>query len=295
MSGTPFNSGTRKLSLIFMAILVVLIALIVLGVITHTFASIFGVSSEATPTQSAPVAIGDDLFYIEAYPWGSVSIDSQTIAHLPIPGQDQPLRLSRGLHRIVWHAVPFQPESCIVFVPPQILNEPSCPYETDVSALAQGRLVTFAPSLTNLPNNQRTALLQQAQAALDILQSSDIVQPGEEYATSPSNGVISVKTAASSLHATLNIQLDTNSTSGRVCPQSNDLCQSPTGQDCRQFCTLQTLGLSPVGQAQLPPLSTSQKTWDVVAVVYAYWDYRTLSGQLVAQRSTRCILHKRSY
>lgn len=225
------------------------------------------------PTPTATLFPGVDLFYIQRSPsWGSVSIDGHTLSRLPTIGIDPPFQLARGDHELVWHPDSFLSQHCSVSVPPVITD--TCPYNATVhvSSRLTAWNIRFTMSLTMLPDRQRTALTQATEAALNTLQSTDIVQPGEQYVDMSSPN--SMDTAVRPLRATLHLQLDTNPTS-----QSSCVAQG-TGQscvfqavDCRLFCPISGLGeISP------PP----ENSWDVFAVMHPYWDFATLDGKIVA-------------
>ena len=227
-------------------------------------------------TPTATVTAGDNLFYIQAAPLGTITIDGKPVSQLPAVGTGAPIQLSRGQHKIVWQAPPFQPLTCIVSVPP-LASEP-CNYESlGNSSTAPGlRLITFNATLADLPNTQQTALKQAIQAALDRLQSTDTVQPGEKYLYASSSGGTTVKIATRPLQATLRFQLDANPASKNSCRNGfgdSEIC-SLNGQNCLQFCTGISKG---IGQSQ------GKLTWDLIALFYPTWTYSTQNGQAVTQ------------
>ncbi len=227
-------------------------------------------------TPTATVIAGDNQFYIQASPQGTITIDGKPVTQLPAVGTGTPIQLSRGQHKIVWQAPPFLPLTCIVSVPP-LASEP-CNYESlgNSSTTPGLRLITFSATLADLPNTRQTALKQAIQTALDRLQSTDTVQPGEQYLYAPSSGTASVKTATQPLQATLRFKLDANTASQNSCVNgfgNSEIC-SLNGQNCLQFCT----GISEgIGQSQ------GKLTWDLIALFYPTWTYTTQSGQVVAQ------------
>lgn len=227
-------------------------------------------------TPTATVTAGENQFYIQASPQGNITIDGRTVTKLPAVGTGTPIQLSRGQHKIVWQAPPFLPLTCIVSVPP-LASEP-CNYESlGNSPIAPGlRLITFSATLADLPNAQQTALKQAIQAALDRLQSTDTVQPGEQYLYAPSSGTASVKTATQPLQATLRFQLDANLASQNSCQNgfgNSDTC-SLNGQNCLQLCTDIFQGIAQ---------SQGKLTWDLIALFYPTWTYTAQNGQVVAQ------------
>jgi hypothetical protein len=136
--------------------------------------------------------------------------------------------------------------------------------------------------MADLPTAQQTAVKQTVQDALNTLQATDTVQPGELY-VSPTGQTLVVspfgktlaQTATQPLHATLNLHLDTNPASQNACQSGyGDNC-TLNGQDCHQFCT------SPFYRG--PPEKGTQLTWDIEGLFYPTWTYTTQSGQVVAQ------------
>jgi hypothetical protein len=126
-------------------------------------------------------------------------------------------------------------------------------------------------SLNMLAADSRTALLNTTQTALDALQSSEIVQPGEQYARALSTSRID--TTSQPLQATLRFQLDTSSDPNKPCTTiiSGQPC-TYDGQDCRQFC-------STSGPASPSP---SEQEWNVLAAIHPGWTYMTTDGRVVA-------------
>lgn len=230
----------------------------------------FHQTSATTPT----VTPGDNLFFIQAIPSGSVYLDGHLLIQPPTPG-GKPLSLSYGRHQILWKAAPFNPLSCIVSVPSS-LTAGQCNYESPVPyAGANARLITFDPTLTDLSAAQRTVLIQHIQVVLTSLQSTAIVQPGEQYASTSPAGLLSTLTANQPLKATLSFHLDTNPASTKPCLNgSGDDC-ALEGQSCLQFCNAPMLNQ---GAA-----STTGVDLDMLALFYPTWTYTTASGQIVAQ------------
>ncbi len=232
------------------------------------------------PTPTPTLAPGSDLFYIEGTPsWGRVSIDGQTLSQLPIikitpppATSDRPLQLARGRHQIVWRADPFRLQSCFVSVPE--LNTDTC-RNVGVVQLKPGRsarIIILSESLATLAADQRNALIQQTQATLDTLQSSETVQLGEQFVHVQLKSL--VDTAVRPLRATLSFELDTDTTSNALCSGDAALCVFG-GQDCRLFCS-QLERTDPV------PMPFLGSGWNVFAIVRSTWNYATRDGQVIA-------------
>jgi hypothetical protein len=226
-----------------------------------------------TPIPTATLFPGADLFYIQgSASWGSVSIDGHTFSRLPTIGVDPPLQLTRGRHELVWHADPFLSQHCFVSVPPTSTD--TCLYNSPVQVNSNliARVIRFSPSLNLLSAIQRTALTQSAQAALNMLQSTEMVQPGEQYVDMSASN--SINTAVRPLLATLSFQLDADPTSQASCvAQGTGQACVFQGVDCRLFCPVP-------GQDETP--SPAENRWDVFAVMRPTWDYATLDGKVVA-------------
>jgi len=272
-----FPTRRRWLKPIAIIGFVALVALIVAGSITAAHVVGEGVTGPG-PTPTATAFPRSDLFYIqESPPWGSVTIDGHTLDHLPTFGSGKPLQLSPGIHQVVWHADPFPPQHCAIFVPDQH-SETSClgrnaeSVRTGSGAGLSAWIITFSASLADLPSTQRAALAHATQAALDSLQSIETVRPGERYVDLQANQFVA--TAAQPLHATLHFQLDTTSSyvpcAGALIDQSF-LCAN-NGHSCYTFCLRLEIASD-----------TPLRHWDVFGVVRPTWQYTTLDGRAVAQ------------
>lgn len=229
-----------------------------------------------SPTPTATLAPGDDMIDIHASPPGTVTVDGHTITLNTQQGypysEAKAIHLSRGMHRIIWQAPPFLSRTCIISVPPlasELCNYKSSNNPTDPSAT---RLITFNASLADLPGAQQTAMKQAIQGALNTLQSTATVQPGEHYLYAQSNSNATEKVATQPLNATLSLHLDADQASQKACSNYGDTCTFE-GQNCLQLCS------SPYGV----PIKGVQLSWNVIALFYPTWTYTTQSGQVVAQ------------
>lgn len=225
--------------------------------------------SSFTPT--ATVTAGDNLFYIQASPMGIVSIDGRPVSQLPAVGTGSPICLSRGEHKIAWQANPFPQLSCIVNVPALIVNE-QCNYESAIQLNngTNARLISFVGSLSYLPSNQRTSLTRSIQSALNTLQSTTIVQPGEPYYNVQSTQPNSLETATQPLKATLSFHLDTNINSPESCGNYQQTVCTVNGENCLQLCTIPDPSTTSI---------STQSAWNILTLYYPTWRYTTLSGQ----------------
>lgn len=255
--------------------------LIVVGVLTLGSFTLIHLSGDQNQAPAPMVEPGSNLLYIEASPpWGSVSIDGRPVSSLPIDGVDQPLQLSVGAHVVKWHADPFPPQYCNLFVPLNVITTPCLSSNTVPVPKHPGLtadLLTFAASTTMLPNTQRTALFHTAQATLLPLQSPEVVQSGEQFVALQSPHFIA--TATQPLRATPHFQLDTTANSNAPCQsefiESLNSC-GIQGQNCHLFCAF--------GE-NVPTTLTAkrQAAWIVFAALRATWEYSTLSGQVIAR------------
>ena len=251
--------------------------LLTLLVIPNGFSTAQSMIQQAVlhPLPAPPPALppGYDSFYMDKdIPWAKVFVDGQQI-QLPRIGVDEPLKLGIGHHLIFWRADPFQPQSCLLSIP--FASDDSCNFAFDSvvhKALAY-QVILLHESLNTLPREQRTALASAIQAGLGKLQTSETVQPGEQYASE--SGPV---TARQPLRATLHFQLDSNS--NWVCfanmqTHSGLLCGIDR-VDCRQLCSTPWQFRQP--QTAVPVAAG----WFALAMTRSSWDFATESGRIVA-------------
>ena len=263
------------------SIIIGIIALIMFVVAGGIFAvtRFTGDNTNAVPTPT--LVPGSNLFDIQLSPgWGTVFIDGQKLGHLPDPRKGEVLQLSPGVHQVTWQADPFI-QHCVLIVPPVVSQTPCL--ANDLIPIMRGphkglsaHLITFTASFNDLTPAQQQPLFQAAQKALDALQSSDTVQPGEKYADL--NAPQFIATATTTLRATLRFQLDTDPGSASLCagqfPGFGTTC-SNNGQNCHLFCM--------VGETTFSQTPSAPDQWDVLGVIRSIWTYTTLNGQAVAQ------------
>jgi hypothetical protein len=269
-----FPSPPNMRRRIFIIACIVLILVIISVGVSPLRNMIFRLSVGVAPT-ATPIP-GDNLFYIqEAFP-GTVTLDGHHVTNIldsniqpPInPKKYPPLRLAVGVHRVVWQGNPFNPIACTVYVPSFARTQP-CSYESPVSLTSgiNAWLISFTPALSNLPAGQQTQLKSAIQATLDTLNTSDTVQPGEQYLRINATGNATPDTATQPLKATLSLHLDTDPASNRSCVSGyGDTC-TYNGQNCLQICTF----------------DYRKSGWLAVALYYPAWTYTTESGQVIAQ------------
>jgi hypothetical protein len=273
-----FPPPRRRINPLTLLGILVLAALVIGGTIFAVARFVGGQrSTNVVPTPT--LVPGSNLFYTQITPnWGNIIIDGQVIEHSPTSGNQPPLELSAGVHQVAWHADPLASQRCVIIVPP-IISQTTClandPITVNVGPNKglPAYVITFTASLDGMSAGNRASLIQAAQSALDHMQASDTVQPGEHYADLSAPQFIA--TTSSQLRATLHFQLDTEANSSAACIGEflgyGSGCDY-NGQNCHTFCTLQdVLGVAPTNR------------WDVFAVIKTLWDYRTLSGQVVGQ------------
>lgn len=274
-----FSPHRRRLQLIITASIVVLAVILILGSTAPVRELIGSIFIRTAPTPIPTLAPGVDLFYVRGNPpWGHLSIDEHVVSRLPRMSIDPPLRLSQGQHVLLWRADPFMPLSCTVSVPARYATD-TCVHNEVVQAISgpSASVITISASLATLPGNQRAALIQEAQAALDAQQSTDTVRPGEYYILSPASPECRpaplepscYATAKQPLKATLSFQLDANEASNESCIGPESSCTF-SHQNCHLFCS---------GFASS---SSVTQAWDVLAPVRFLWKFETLNGRVLA-------------
>ena len=226
---------------------------------------------------------GVNFFPVQANPpWGHLFVDGHAVSLSSSGGPLSFVDLSPGQHELTWHAEPFEAQHCI-FTVPVGSGADTCkhPLFLPGGTGSPGAVISFPASLDLLPDSQRAALIQAAQTALNNERSSALVQAGEVYALSsdvfgPANNsckltqsaVYCFTMAKQPLGATLNFQLDTDTSPGAPC--ASGVCTF-NGEDCRLFCDTSVFG-NP---------TSSPSLWQTFAIVHALWHYATLDGQLI--------------
>lgn len=239
---------------------IVVIALIVLLV------SALPMQTFITQLTTPALMAGPDLFYFPQLPsWGSFTLDGRTLTSTPTVDSGPPVQLSYGTHTLVWRGEPFTPLQCILVVPP-VANRQTCntrdagsnEYTRDASMIS----FPVGLSLQQLSPEERTALTNTLQNALNELQSSTTVLPGERYSYNQDGQVY---TAREPLQATQSFLLDTDTSTPAACqgPRFGPGC-SLDSSDCRLICSV-----------NWPTNAHDPSTlgWHVAVVVRQTWDY----------------------
>lgn len=270
---TRRQRGTR---LIVTACLLIFALLLVLGNSPAIHISAFSFLFPSTPTPSlAPTATANpnvNQFYIQGMPpWGLLYLDGHSVnVHSDEP-IGLPLQISRGHHLFRLLAAPFQPLSCTVSVPINLTD--TCHYTRADMQVSGAWMLTFYESLATLPTTKQQALIAATQAVLDEQQSTTTVQPGEQYVSLHSPGL--VNTAKQPLHATLRFHLlypaHIDSSCLWVDETTNPACAMQI-RECLLFCPM----------PDMAPLPGSAISWLVQVALQASFDYTTIGNTLVA-------------
>lgn len=278
----------RRLSLAATIVLFVL----VLGLLLNSVSSVRDLVQQTlrqpTSTPNSSALANSLLVYLRGNPtWGHFTLDGKALAHVPVIGHDQPLKLALGQHTIIWQAEPFKPKTCTFTVADASTLKGPCFLDSSITTNFQpgaaAMTLAFFASLNDLPTEQRASLTQQLQELFADYNSASQVQPGELYAVSeqeaqanpalcrPFEGLaLCYAQANQPLLATLSLQMDTLTSNTDPCVVAGQ-CDS-YHQDCRALC-------------EDPVVNYSEQAingWSVQAVVDLLWSYRTLSGQVVA-------------
>ncbi|MEO9059741.1 MAG: hypothetical protein ABI396_16330 [Ktedonobacteraceae bacterium] len=286
-SDTALPPRHRFRPVLVLSVLVLLGLLIAGGVFTANRLTATG--ALLGPTPAPTLTVGSDQFYFEEMPsWGTISVDGHVLAPVPAPGTGRPLKLSLGVHQVVWHADPFPPVHCAIFLPFRYSNQ-NCvsgssiqTFQTPGSQSVTASLISFSAAISNLPQDQLIALSQAAENALAPFTGETQVQAGEHFAITPIvNGPVlppTISTATSPIAATLNMYVSIPSSAtggGGLCAAGGLIDQPDTcmnnGQSCFAWC--------PLTGTDIP---TPVNHWEVLAALNPVWTYVKKNGQVVA-------------
>jgi hypothetical protein len=239
-------------------------------------------SNVKSPTQPGPYT-----YIIQATPpWGRLFVDGHAVQFYAREGSPS-IILTPGRHVLAWRADPFAQQQCTMQVPPGsgIDTCKHLPLQVTANGFeVADTIIVFQASLSLLKAETRAALMQAAQHALDLHQSSETVQPGEVYAVSSLSfnppvkacavaptAALCYQSAKQALQATVSFQLDTDTSSSAPCNNGGACIYN--GEDCRLFCDATAY--------DTPIASPSPTRWNAFAIVHILWHYRTPQGQLV--------------
>src|SRR5579883_323528 len=277
---------------ILLGILVLLVVLIGGCIFTFTRLTQGARVSGVTPTPSLPAG-SNQFYFIQSPPWGTISVDGHVLKPLPTPDSRlAPLTLSIGIHQVDWHADPFPPEHCVLYIPVRFEGD-SCEGDNSPQTFPGSNghqitayLISFLRSLTDLAPEHQNALMSAIQQRLNQLQGTDTVQPGERFVDNPQTPGSSVyapptiKLATEPVHAVLHFQYTPQSQAGTTNTPCDDLAGliddvancTNEGQSCFSMCLFN----SNSGQ-------TSESHWTVLAPIAPFWDYYTAAGKVIVQ------------
>lgn len=261
----------------------VLIGLVVVGSVWAIRVQTGGSNGDSAPVPT--ITPGSDRFFFTATPaWGTFTVDGRLLS--PVPARESglpPLHLSPGVHVVVWHADPFPPQRCAIYIPISYLgdscfaNNATAIYRNGTASQVSAYEIGFAASLTDLSPDQLNALIQASQVALNTLQGTDIVQVGEEFMHThivDYHAKTAPETATSVLYANLSFQVNPGSSgpciAGGVIDQPNSCTNA--GQNCYAFCAIAPSGAR-----------TAVEQWNALIAMIPTWNYVTAHGQMVVQ------------
>ncbi len=265
----------RIMRLVIIVVAPLLVLLIVLGTNPALRAGLGSIIRGGTSAAAIP---SNDLFYLLPNPPGvDVLLDGRILAHPPAPDNPHPLKLAAGNHTFAWrsHMLPFKPLQCTVSVPHLSAND--CPIVQTSTLPIQlanrpGAIIGMQESLDTLEPQDTQQLASTIQAALDAIESTTTVQPGEAYTAS--NIERSPTIAQEPLRAIRQYQFVYNTGYPEPCilGQPAIPCRFP-GQDCNSLCTVEQ-----------PPASItgSGGVWIAAAFVSTTWAYFTADDQVIA-------------
>jgi hypothetical protein len=274
--------------LTFVTAALVLLAMLLVFVSSDSVRSLLsgsGGSLNAQPTQPSSYS-----YLVEADPpWGHLLVDGHSAHFYPVQGF-QSIMLANGRHELTWVAAPFATQWCVLSVPPEsgvdTCEHPESFFNPNGEQRSVGSIIVFQASLSFLSPALRAELVQAAQDALDLQQSSETVQPGEAYAISSlafqtaskpcaltldQSAAICYQSARQPLQATVSFQLDTDTTASGPCAGGECLYN---GEDCRLFCDAPAY-------FDTPQVPSSPAQWNTFAIAHILWQYRTPQGQLI--------------
>src|SRR5579872_3836858 len=273
-------TGRQRIIRVVSSAIVIIVALLLILNNTVPVHSLFGLLAGPTPTATATLVPNIDHFYLDASPpWGKLTLDG----HDFVFSTNEAVQLTRGHHQFVWQASPFRPIRCTLSVP--IATSDTCKHIAIAAPMngvpSTAQEVTFYDTLNMLPSTQQAALIQTAQKALDAVQSTTTVQPGEPFVQLEGN--ITSDIATQPLHATLHFDLSVGDPAleSAICASNyNSECyflyhfqSQDVTQNCDWFCTV------PDSYSTI----TFPNYWQTIVIAHAYWDFTTLDGRTIAR------------
>lgn len=281
----PRQITPRRFNLTLRFAVVLSILLLVVIVLPNGFMTLSSISSRALdsvlPSPTPALPSGYNEFYLDTAIAGThVVIDGHTV-RLPRIGVDAPLTMQPGRHIITWFNNPFESQSCTLSIPFKSSDTCNFAYERATYHTTQFQVILLNESLASLSSEQGVALEQDTQTALDQIQATETVQPGELI-----TGINGPVAALQPLKATLHFRLDTDDFG--LCPDfatmlaANGIPCQVEKQSCELLCTIpwQARQTNTLANPIDNPAHTSF-TWLTFALTNTAWDYTTLKGQPV--------------
>lgn len=263
----------RRTRLIVSASLLAFTLFIIVGSspVVRTTALPFLFHPPSTPTLAPTATTNPNInqFFVEGVPvWGKLYLDGHPVQEFY---SNIPLAITRGQHHFLVQAAPFLPLSCIISVPIDPANPTDTCHYTKADMQVSGTwTLQFYESLATLPTGPQQALIQATQAVLDKQQSTTIVQPGEQYVSLSTPGMINI--AKEPLRATMRFHLlypaHIDSSCLSIEPTTNAACIHQLNE-CLLFCPLSE------GPQGTP-------FWQVQAALKMTFDYTTMNNTVVA-------------
>ncbi|MEO8972550.1 MAG: hypothetical protein ABI406_13230 [Ktedonobacteraceae bacterium] len=268
----------RMLRIVGSATVIIVALLLILNSIVPVHA-LLGALAGPTPTATATLAPNIDHFYLDASPpWGRLTLDGHPLAFSTLA----PVQLAPGHHQFVWRASPFQPVRCTLSVP--VATTDTCKHITIAAPMngtaSTAQEVTFYDTLNMLSGTQQSALIQAAQAALDAMQSTTTVQPGEQFVHVVGNRTTDITTQR--LRATLHFDLSVGDPEleNAICANNyNSECyflyrsqSQDATQNCDWFCT----------EPDTYTTLSVPNYWQTAVIAREYWDFATPDGHTIA-------------
>src|SRR5262249_46028445 len=173
--------------------------------------------------------------------------------------------------------LPFTRLSCRMFVPPSTAD--TCPLVASSLlppelAGQPGFIIGMHEALDMLRQNDAQQLSVAIQAALDAIQSTAVVEPGEPYVAAQAGPSPTPAIAPQPLRAVRGYRFVNPDGSPEPCILARPAvpCRFP-GQDCALLCSVQQ-----------PPASAapSARTWIAAALVRSMWSYYAADNHAVA-------------
>lgn len=220
-----------------------------------------------TPTPTETLALGADTITLGyAVPWGTLHIDGKLTG---IPA-GAPLTLTRGRHKLVYAAAPFDPVSCVLSVPaaPSLDTCPLVP-GPNANPASQNRTLNMGDVPDKLPQAQLQSLDQLASQTLAHTSAGIPISPGDHYVGA--SGQMHSATTAFTAEQVL------------AADDTNLGTKQPDQSLCFAICTAPTP--SPGTDPSTTPRSGTTGTgWQLSVRMTIHWRYVAADGSVIADQ-----------